>query len=332
MKAYHVYLMRTQVPANGGWQQPFETEMGRRKFELLTHMYSCINHKAKNPDIPLVLVTDKATLKYYDEWRLTGLYDEVITDLHDDYPRDRISQHLWASPKIWAMKKLRAPFIVFDTDIVLHKPLTTYRDCDLLYLHRETSTIYPNPYDVAAAPGFEWDAAIIDCFRSALPMNCAVVGMFNEDFKRDYVNRYFEFALDAPGHVLYATDASRKFHPWSSGQIIAEQWLLAALALKWKKYDQKPLRTCAVVKALWASEEFWPLDLDEDASAINEELTASFYHLWGAKKIQNDPTNTFYERVRATLLGGRHIVEQSPQYEIVKPVYDRIIAGVIARE
>ncbi|MGI9124366.1 MAG: DUF6734 family protein, partial [Mycobacterium sp.] len=196
MKAYHVYIISTQYPSDAGIEQ--------RKFELLTHMYSCINHKTVNPDIPLCLVTDHNTLKYYDDWKLTGLYDEIITDFHDDYPRERISKNFWASPKIWAMSKLQAPFLIFDTDIILHKPLAGYQDCDLLYLHRETSTIYPNIFDITGSPGFLWDEEMVRCFRGTLPMNCAVVGMFNEEFKNDYVKRYFEFALDAPGDVQYA--------------------------------------------------------------------------------------------------------------------------------
>ena len=48
------------------------TDIDERRFELLTQIYSCINHKTKNPDVPLGLITDEHTLKYYDEWQLTG--------------------------------------------------------------------------------------------------------------------------------------------------------------------------------------------------------------------------------------------------------------------
>jgi hypothetical protein len=328
MKAYHVYLMRTKFPDDGCWE-PFETDADRRRFELLTHMYSCVNHKTMNPDIPLVLVTDEKTLRYYDEWKLTGLYDEVITDFHDDYPHDRISEHFWATPKIWAMRKLQAPFIIFDNDIVLHKPLSRFTDCDLLYLHRETTAIYPNPYDIAGPPGFVWDDQIVSCFRASLPMNCAVVGMFNEEFKQDYLQRYFDFALDAPGHLRYATADSSKLFAWSTAQMLTEQWLLAALARKWKKHDGRVFRTRAVAKVLWVSDGFSLFDTDADESA-QEELDSNFYHLWGAKKIQNDPTNPYYNLVCNLLVGGRYIVEKSPQYEIVKPVFDRIVADLAA--
>ncbi len=334
MKAYHVYIMRT-APVSPGRSVQFhagygtlETEVDKRRFELLTQMYSCINHKTVNPDIPLVLITDEHTLTYYDRWQLTGLYDEVITDFHDDYPTDRIAEGFWASPKIWAMTKLRAPFLIFDTDLVLHQPLSIYDDCDLLYLHRETSAQYPNPFDIVGPPGYEWDDELILCFRRTLPMNCAAMGMFNEDFKREYVESYFDFVLDAPGTLRYATEHKHNLHQMVGPQILVEQWLLAALAYKWKAVDRKPFRTRAVVPALYANDHFSPLDMDEDPESINPVLSSNFYHLWGAKKIQNDPTAPLYDFVRNALLEGRFIVEDSPQYEIVRDVYDRIIAGL----
>lgn len=291
-------------------------------------MYSCINHKTKNPEVPLTLITDENTLKYYDMWQLTGLYDEVITDFHDDYPADRVSKRFWTSPKIWAMRKLHAPFVVFDTDTIIHKPLSTYTDCDLLYLHRETPNIYPNPLDIEGPPGFKWDDEMLRCFRSSFPMNCAVVGMFSEPFKLDYLERYFEFVLDAAGEMLGENQNVYKNDQWASAQMIAEQWLMAALAIKWKKFDNKPLRTRALAKALWTSEEFSPLDMDQDASMVRGELSGSFYRLWGAKQIQNDTKHEHYDFVRQTLLGGRFIVEESTQYPIVKDVYEQIIADL----
>ena len=318
IKAYHVYINSNPYPADADIEQ--------RKFELLTHIYSCINHKTVNPDIPLCLITDENTVKYYDDWRLTGLYDEVITHFHDDYPRDRISANFWASPKIWAMSKLHTPFVILDTDIVFHKPLAGYFDCDLLYLHRETTTLYPNLFDITGPPGFAWDDEMIRCFMFALPMNCALVGMFNEAFKADYVRRYFDFALDAPGDVQYPNEDSHRMYPWSSAQIIAEQWLLAALAYYWKNVVKAPLRTRAACTALWASIDFSPQDMDLGTETIQDELDSTFYHLWGAKRHQNNPQSAFYDTVRNTLLRGRHIVEQSPQYDSVKEVYLHLIS------
>ncbi len=347
MKAYHIDLMRSARAADRALSRNFYHEWSAdpdglidlRRFELLTQMYSCINHKTVNPDIPLVLITDENTLQYYDRWQLTGLYDEVITDFHDDYPVHRIAEGFWATPKIWAMSKLRAPFVVFDTDLVLHKPLAGHTDCDLLYLHRDTPAIYPDPLDVAAPPGFVWDDVVLRCFRGTLPMTSAVVGMFNEQFKREYVSRYLDFVIDAPGGLRDQSHRQREEPMWlgtegPNAQRVLEQWLLAALAHKWTKYDDKPLQTKAVVRALWMFNEFSPFDPDEDSGAVNDELVSNFYRLWGAGVLQNcvATERERYLRVRDALLEGRFIVEQSPQYVVVKEVYDRIIDGLTGDE
>ena len=226
--------------------------------------------------------------KYYDSLNITALYDEVITDLHADYPRDRISSAFWASPKIWAMAKLQTPFVIFDTDLVPHKPLGHYADCDLLYLHRETSAIYPNIFDIQGPPGFAWDDDMVPSFRESQPMNCAVVGMFNEAFARDYARRYFDFVLDAPGEVLFATADSHKMNRPGAAQIVAEQWLLAAVAQHWKNFKSSPLKTRAVCKAIWTHGLcFSPFDMDLGGDAVAAEVASTFYHLWGAKAVQN---------------------------------------------
>ena len=326
MKAYHVDLTKSAQPS-ANWSADPATLIHRRKFELLTHMYSCINHKTKNPDVPLALITDDSTLKYYDQWQLTGLYDEVITDFFDDYPHDRIAKPFWTSPKIWAMSKLSAPFVIFDTDLMIHRPLSVYAGCDLLYLHRDTPAIYPHPLDIEGPPGVQWDDDLLLGFRSTLPMTCAVSGMYNEEFKRDFVDTYFQFVLDATGQLRLPSPNVMPEDRWSAAQLISEQWLMAALAHKWQLTD-RPLRTRAVAKVLWMGETFRPLDPDQDLSGLRAELTAAFYRLWGAKQIQNEPTHEHYPRVRDMLLEGRFIVENSPQYAVVKDVYEQIIAGL----
>ena len=317
IKAYHVYLF------NGPY--PSKAEVEPRPFELITHIYSCLNHGTVNPDIPLCLITDERTKKYYDDLNITALYDEVITDLFDDYPRDRISPAFWASPKIWAMSKLQAPFVIFDTDLVLHKPLAHFANCDLLYLHRETSAIYPSIYDLVGRPGFVWDEKLAWSFRNTQPMNCAVVGMFNDAFRADYVKRYFDFVLDAPGEVLHATEGSRTWHPCSAAQIVAEQWLLAAVADFWKYAKGTPIRTQAMCKVIWTSERFFPLDMDLPFEDSDSETASSFYHLWGAKLDQDEKGSLKYLAVRDALNRGRHIVERNDRFNAVRGLFDKLM-------
>jgi hypothetical protein len=296
-----------------------------RPLELITHIYSCLNHTTVNPDIPLILITDPRTKKYYDDLNITALYDDVITNLYDDYPKDRISPNFWASPKMWAMSKLTAPFVIFDTDLVVHTPLANYADCDLLYLHRETSTVYPNIFDVAVPPGFVWNDQLAWSFRNSQPMNCAVVGMFNDSFKSDYVRQYFEFVLDSTGEVYFATEGSRKSYPWSSAQIIAEQWLLAAMADYWTNCLKIPIISRALCKAVWTGEQFFPFEMDLGSQIISAELDSYFYHLWGAKAVQRRKDYGEYMRIRDVLKTGRYIVETNSRFDAVKELFNELI-------
>jgi hypothetical protein len=272
----------------------------------------------------LILITDHRTKKYYDDLKITTLYDAVITDLLDDYPRDRISTNFWASPKIWAMSKLKAPFVIFDTDLVLHLPLINFADCDLLYLHRETSTVYPNIFDIATPPGFTWNQNLVWSFRNSQPMNCAVIGMFNDSFKSDYVRRYFEFVLDSTGEVSFASEGSRNSYPWSSAQIVAEQWLIAALADYWRNHLKAPIKSQALCKAIWTGEQFFPFDMDLGSEKISAELDSYFYHLWGAKVVQRNKNYADYKRVRDVLNTGRYIVERNPRFDAVKELFNEL--------
>ena len=314
MKAYHVYIIRNREP---------------QTFELITHMYSCINHRNVNPDVPLCLITDLKTKEFYDKWNITSLYDEVITNIFDDSPYDRISDNFWASPKIWAMSKLQSPFIIFDTDLMLHKPMSSYMGCDVLYLHRETTASYPNIFDIKGPDGFVWDEDMTTSFRNTQPMNCAVLGIFNESFKIDFVSRYFDYVLDSSGDMVYATENSHRMHPLSSAQIMMEQWFIAALASYWTNIVGVPIKTQAVCKVLYSSEGFYSYDMDLGHDAAIEELNNTLYHLWGAKQYQNDKTHELHISTRDMLYGGRYLVEGSSYYNILKEPFDKLLTELL---
>ena len=320
LKAYHVYVLNKACdPAEAAATRPLE---------LVTHMYSCLTHKEFNPDIQLVLIADPATVTFFDYWKITNLYDEVITDFFDDYPRDRISRRFWASPKIWAMSKLPTPFLILDTDLVLQKPLADFFDCDLLYLHRELSGPYPNIFDVEGPPGFVWDDEIRKSFRNCLPMNCALIGMFNEAFKSDYVTAYFQYVLDSTGELQYANRNSKRMTPVESAQIMIEQWFIAALVEYWRRVGGRQITTKSYSRVISCDDYFMPYDPDAPASSVNDELDYTFYHLWGAKKYQNDRSSPFFQKARSTLIGATRIVENSPYRDVLREPFGALIAAL----
>lgn len=320
MKAYHVYVLRQA-------RDPVE-DTATRSLELITHMYSCLTHREFNPDIPLVLVADSRTVDYYNHWNITSLYDEIVTELFDDYPRERISSRFWASPKIWAMSKLSAPFVIFDTDIVLQKPLAQYSDCDVLYLHRELSAQYPNIFDVTGPPGFVWGKEITRSFLNTQPMNCALVGMFNEAFKSDYVRAYFDFVLNSTGEMQFANENSHLMSAPQSPQIMMEQWFLAALAEYWTRVGGRRIVTKAFCKVISGPDGFMPLDLDLPTHTVGAELERTFYHLWGAKDHQHDKNSVFFAAARKILTDATRIVENSRYHDILKKPFNSLIEAL----
>ena len=69
----------------------------------------------------------------------------VITDFTDDHPVD--FDRCIASASKTGDEEVRAPFIIFDADIVLHQTVFGPQRLRPVYLHCELSP-YPNPYDI----------------------------------------------------------------------------------------------------------------------------------------------------------------------------------------
>jgi len=316
MKAYHVYRFSGSAPI-----QP-------RALELITHMYACVIHHAANPGLPLILVTDTRSKSFYDQWRITALYDDVITEIFDDYPEQRISPQYWASPKLWAMSKMRTPFAILDTDLIFHRPLSDYEVCDVLYLHRESTAIYPNVFDIEGPEGFVWDPEMARSFINSQPLNCALIGMFNEEFKSDYVQRYFDFVLDSSGVLQLAGENSHRMYSPAAAQITLEQWFLAALADHWTRVQRRPIRTRAACEVISTSVDFFGYDMDRGPMTSSDpRLDSTFFHLWGAKTTGRDTES--YQRACQTLTAGRFIVENSAYRDALYEPFTRLL-GMLA--
>ena len=310
MNAYHIYVVSEYKP---------------REFELITQIYSCLNHRYSNPNIPLYLVTDENTRKFFDSYDITKLYDGVITDIFDDYPYDKISHRYWATPKIWAMSKLQTPFLVYDTDLVLNKSIEPYLDNDLVYLHRETTSTYPNLFDVHHTDDFEWNPEFAKSFKDTLPMNCAVVGMFNEEFKKEYTDFYFNFVFNSTGEITYATKNSHLMYDGNGAQILIEQWLLAALTHDWQKRRGLDFKSKSFCNIIHTSETLRLMDMDSHPDEAQNEISSTMYHLWGAKEYQDKVDHEVHQRAKAQLLGAEWLVLESPQYEEIKDSYYALI-------
>lgn len=313
MNSYHIYVVGEHPP---------------QEFELITQIYSCINHKNTNPNIPLHLVTNEQSRKFFESHNITKLYDSVITDIFDDYPYDKISNNYWASPKIWAMSKLKTPFVVYDIDLVLNKSLEPYLETDLLYLHRESTSSYPNIYDVHHTDNFKWDGMFIKSLKDTLPMNCAVVGMFNEEFKKEYTDIYFNFVFNSTGEISYANENSHLMVGDSSAQIMIEQWMLAGLAHDWQSRRKLNFKSKSFCNVIYTSETLRLLDLDIDPSFSEIEISSAMYHLWGAKKYQNKVNHKIHKLTKLELLEAERLILESPYYKTIHESYYSLIEKI----
>lgn len=314
MNAYHVFVVNTKSPPNG--------------LELLVQMYSCIYHKRVNGDTPLYLITDKKSKEFYDGWNITPLYDGVITDYFDDYPYDDISSNFWASPKIWAMSKLKAPFVIYDTDLVLYRNLKKDSvGVDIMYLHLESGISYGNPLDIEHSDKWEWDDDMVKSFKDTFPMNTAVFGVFNDEFRKEYVDNYFKFVLGGSGEVKNMTKEKEEFYAASSPQIIAEQWLLSALINYKRVINKKHIKSKSLIPVIFTSEDFYSVNellynLDDNSSNL---IDSSMYHLWGAKKYMSDTDSEQYQKTKSEILGALSIATDGKYSSLLKDKVELII-------
>lgn len=273
MRIYHTYIIHNQPPTF---------------LELLVQLISVCNNKHVNPDVPFVFATDTNSLNFYKEVGILDLYDEVRTDVFDDYPYDRISPTFWASPKLWLMSKIPTPFLVIDTDLILNTPIKEFSDEEFVYLHRELQSGYLRPSEVSLPNGGEWnlDKAF---FKQSLPINVSVLYFNHQKLKDLYVKSYFDFVLDNPGTF---NNVDEGYIDKTSMQTFAEQYLLSALVLKFQKEidtNFTPKSLSNVVHAYGHYYDYGNFDLPNDSS-----LGKYIYHLWGAKLFIENPAHPFY--------------------------------------
>jgi len=275
----------------------------------ITQLLSVLKLRLLNPNSKVILHTDLNTLEQYQSLGLDKVYDEVITDVMESYPEDEIAGNkYWASPKLWVMKHQTEPFIMVDTDMVLHLPIEDTELGDFCFLHTETSTSYPFPTILDG--DYNWPDNLLAGFRNSLPMNCAIVGFNNMEFLKKYIDIYFDVVLGHSGEYKEATsDYTSYLHEYGA-QITMEQWLLAALSYA------EGLRGVSLTNAISFPDEFTHqvYNLKDE---VLQELNNSIFHLWGAK--------AFYDK-------GRFDEWLDMKDNIIKATADVINSGNLPQE
>ena len=280
MKIYHTYIIHNQPPTF---------------LELLVQLISVCNHKHVNPDVPFVFVTDNKSLDFYRGTGLLDLYDEVRTDIFDDYPYDRVSDTFWATPKLWLMSKIQTPFLIIDTDLILNTPLREFQNNQMVYLHRELQSGYLRPSEVSTPPLWEWNGDK-KYYKQSLPINVSVLYFNHQEFKDFYLKYYFDFVLDNSGEFI---NQDGDYIDKTSMQTFAEQYLLSAMALKYQKEVDNNFKIKSLSDTVHAYGHYYnqgDFDNPQDSS-----LGDYIFHLWGAKIFIDNPSHPFYQEAYNTV-------------------------------
>lgn len=239
MDAFHIISTAPYFAKNSG---AFALE----DFDLYCAVISALTWRRDGSRI--FLCSDRIGGDYIRNAGLSEVWDDICECVPEDL--DGIDPEMfWAAGKILAMRSMRAPCVMIDTDfIVWNKPQFGK---EIIAAHREDikPDIYP-PAEYFSAkghivPDFNWEV---------LPLNTAFFYVPDEDYKEFYTSQAIAFMKSAErcGERL-------KY------MVFAEQRMAAMCA----EYTGTLVRTLMEKDFL-----FFPQD--------------SFTHLWGAKQVMRD--------------------------------------------
>lgn len=286
MKAVHTYIIYHESNVDA--------------LELMTQILSVSKFKEINPNIPFCLYTNSKSLEIYTKYGIDLLYDEINIDILDNYPSSKINKNFWASPKLWVLHHINEPVCIMDTDLVLYESIQEYNNFNLAYLHRESPASYPRLYEVSVPKKFKWTDAEAECFRKSLPINCACIVWNDVQFLKEYTTRYFEFVLGNKG-TMFGIDSDNEWVSHHGPQILAEQWLLAAM-IEHRELEERIVFAKSICPVIYASVDFIPFSIDDGHTQADVFLSNSIFHLWGGKKYYQDGKIDEYLKLKITLL------------------------------
>ena len=94
--------------------------------------------KIKNPNIPLVLYTDKESLSLFEKYNILDTWSNINTDILDN--NIGINKSIfWSNSKLRVYKELEIPFLFIDCDILVWDSISDWQifDYDLVTSYKE---------------------------------------------------------------------------------------------------------------------------------------------------------------------------------------------------
>ncbi|MGN0421682.1 MAG: DUF6734 family protein [Lachnospiraceae bacterium] len=244
-------------------------------YELLTMMLSALKWREKNG--PITMITDSVGADFFERNGLLPIWDGVETTL-DQIP-DQIDPFLfWAVGKLYALKGMKCPCAMVDTDLIVWRNIETYiSEYQVVAAHDENLDInvYPCPQEFHLKEGYhipnEWDFSI-------RPSNTSFLYIAQKEFCTYYVQSALDFVFGVENSTLNPI----------TGMCFAEQRIL-------------PM--CAAAKGL--SHGYLTT-----LSTVHEQNFLT--HLWGYKRVLS---NCKQEREKFCRRCIRRLRMEFPQYD-----------------
>ncbi|WP_068913227.1 DUF6734 family protein [Criibacterium bergeronii] len=241
---------------NTVWSRPtnLKEDFMIRDYDLLVTALSALNWRKNNGKI--TLFADKYATNYFNRLNMLSLWDKV-----EEIPYDLgINPKMyWAGAKLFALKKMQAPCVMMDTDMIVWQNLQNILNSDICSAHSEpliTEVYKPKEY-FKMKEAFDFDELSFNVYAS----NTAILYIADMDFKKYYTDLAIEFM-----------QKSEDVDDTLSYMVFAEQRLLSMCAYKKNKQIKYIL---------------------EFPKAIgNQQLLT---HIWGYKKILAENT---YEKMK----------------------------------
>ncbi len=176
------------------WSKPNRYRCGGQvrweEFELLTMMLSALKWQEHNG--PVRMVTDRDGAAFFEKKGLGGLWEGGIGTELEEIP-ERIDPVLfWAAGKLWALRRMEAPCVMLDTDLIVWRDVRPFLRGAIVAAHSEelTPEVYPDPRTFRMLPGYqspaEWDLSL-------RPANTAFLYLPEKDLKNGYTEAAFAF-------------------------------------------------------------------------------------------------------------------------------------------
>lgn len=266
MNAYHIYYQSSS-------SKEFD------EINYLVQLASILFWKKNQGDI--TLYCNSQFLEQMRCWELLELYDDVNTECLDNIPYKEYLNKYWSFCKIHACKEISKnedSFVLLDTDFWIHNTIDIPTDFEMIGYHPEQKLDDPkNPY---LSPDNFLNRKDLELFDWSInPVNCAFLYL-NSNL---LIDEWYKWVIKVIERNKYNNEKEI-----SADTIFIEQRLLPTIAYSLNLNIGTLIPNCYqphITSDANGSEWVPKIGFDDE----NSYLTWNIKHVWGLKKMYNDP-------------------------------------------